>query len=551
VTATFATVARRSGPWLAVIAVAALAGTATALALPTVLGRAIDAIVGGGDTVRWLVVACGLIVLGMAADLVGAYAATASTAGATAWMRDRMVRHALAAGPAGCRRFDTGDLVSRVSGNAAEAAQAGPSIVSTASAVLPPVGALVLLALIDLWVAAAFLAGLALVGAVLRAFTRRTAAAFAGYQRVQGRIAARLAESLAGARTIAAAGTLPREERRVLEPLDELHRHGAATWQVLARTSGQAAAVGPLVLVAVLAAGGLALSAGRISPGDLFAASRYAALGIGLGGLTGVLSRLARARAGVRRAAELLTVPAVHYGGRELGEGNGALEFHGVTVRGEDGTVLLDGVDLTIPGGATVAVVGPSGAGKSILAALAARLRDPDEGRVLLDGEPLGELSHGALRAAVGCAFERPVLVGGTVADAIGLGAGPDRVRAAARATHAHEFVSRLPLGYDTPLVDAPMSGGEAQRLGLARAWHAERLLVLDDATSSVDMVTEMRIASALSEGGGGRTRFVVTHRAATAARADLVVWLAAGRVRAVGTHDQLWTDPGYRGLFT
>ncbi|GAA4726041.1 ABC transporter ATP-binding protein [Phytohabitans rumicis] len=541
---------RRGRPWLPIVAATALFGTATTLALPAVLGRAVDAIVAGTGTTRWLTLACALIVLGMATDLAGAYANAACTAGATAWLRDRLVRHTLAIGPAGAARFDTGDLVSRVSGNAADAAQAGPSAVAAATALLPPAGALVLLAAIDPWLAGTLLAGLALVGAVLRAFTRQTAAAVSGYQRAQGRIAARLAEALAGARTIAAAGTADREERRILEPLSDLRRHGADTWRVLARASGQAAAAGPLVLVAVLAAGGLALVDGRITAGELFAASRYAAIGAGLGSLTGVLGRLARSRAGARRAGEVLAVPAVQHGHHDLPDGPGTLEFHGVTARAADGAVLLDGVDLTVPGGALAAVVGRSGAGKSVLAALAARLRDPDAGRVLLDGVPLGALRHRALRAAVGCAFERPVLVGGTVADAIGLGLARDRVRAAARAAAAHDFVSRLPEGYDTPLADAPMSGGEAQRLGLARAWPAERLLVLDDATSSVDTATEVRIGSALTGAGAGRTRLVVTHRAATAARSDVVVWLADGRVRAVGPHAALWTDAAYREVF-
>jgi ATP-binding cassette subfamily B protein len=227
----------------------------------------------------------------------------------------------------------------------------------------------------------------------------------------------------------------------------------------------------------------------------------------------------------------------------------GRLEFRGVAVHGT-GPALLDRVNLTLYGGTAVAVVGRSGAGKSVLAALAARLRDPDAGRVLLDGVPLAELSRKALRSAVGCAFERPVLVGRTVGDAIGPGLDRDRVRAAARATHAHDFVSRLPRGYETPLTEAPMSGGEAQRLGLARAWHAGRLLVLDDATSSLDMVTEMRIARALAGHHDGRTRLIITHRAATAARSDLVVWLDQGRVRAVGPHRLLWRDPRYREVF-
>jgi ATP-binding cassette subfamily B protein len=239
----------------------------------------------------------------------------------------------------------------------------------------------------------------------------------------------------------------------------------------------------------------------------------------------------------------------VAYGPQGLPPGPGQLVFLHVTARAE-GTTLLDRVDLALPGGAAVAVVGRSGAGKSVLAALAARLREPDEGQVVLDGVPLDRLTHAELRDAVGCAFERPVLVGETVADAVGLGLPADRVRAAARATCAHDFVSRLPEGYDTLLADAPMSGGEAQRLGLARAWHAGRLLVLDDATSSLDMVTELQVGRALTADRGRRTRLIVTHRAATAARADLVVWLDAGRVLGVGPHDQLWTAPAYREVF-
>ncbi|HEU5475960.1 MAG TPA: ABC transporter ATP-binding protein [Actinophytocola sp.] len=545
---TFGAAVRRAGGWLPLIGLGALAGTLGALAFPAVLGRAVDEIVAGGDSGRWLAVAAALVALSVLVDLTGTFAGVACVASTTAWLRDRLIRHLLAVGPAGGRRFDTGDLVSRVSGNAGEAAHAGPSLVSVGTALLPPVGSLVLLAYIDIWLAVAFLAGVGLVILVLRTFTRRTAAIVLSYQQIQGRIAARLSESLGGARTIAAAGTVEREQTRVLEPLPELHAEGRRTWEVLSRTSAQAGVVGPLVLVAVLAAGGLALSAGRISPGELFAAGQYAVLGVGLGSLTGVFGGLARARAGARRAGEVLEVEPVGFGTRTLPDGPGALELRGVVVRAGDVT-LLDGVDLTVPGGSAVAVVGRSGAGKSMLAGVAARLRDPDEGRVLLDGVPLAELTRDELRAAVACAFERPVLVGDSIADAIGPGLDPDRIHACAKAVHAHEFVSRLPEGYGTALADAPMSGGELQRLGLARAWPAERVLVLDDATSSLDMVTEMQIGQALT-GGDRRTRLIVTHRAATAARADLVVWLDGGVVRATGPHERLWDSPDYRAVF-
>ncbi|GAA5199255.1 ABC transporter ATP-binding protein [Rugosimonospora acidiphila] len=540
-------VVRRGGAWLPLIACTALAGTACDLALPAALGRAVDAVVAHSGTAGWLRLCAGLIALSVGCDLVMTYASAVCVADTTAWLRRRLVRHLLAVGPR--TGLDTGDLVSRVTSNAADAALAGPSLLSVATGIVPPIGSVVLLALIDPWLAAAFLAGLALVAVMLRTFTRHTADVLTRYQRVQGRLAARLAESLSGVRTIAAAGTVDREAARVLEPLPELREQGALTWRVLSRASAQAGIIGPLVEVAVLTAGGLALATGRISAGGLFAASRYAAMGAGLGALTSVLGQLARARAGNHRAAEVLALPTVPYGNASLPDGPGTVRFRQVSVRAGD-TLLLDGVDLTVPGGAAVAVVGRSGAGKSVLVALAARLREPDAGSVLLDGVPLVRLSHAALRAAVSCAFERPVLVGERIADAVGLGSEPAEVRAAARATHAHDFVSRLPAGYDTPLAEAPMSGGENQRLGLARSWRAGRLLILDDATSSVDMVTEMQISRTLTEDHGRRTRLIVTHRPATAARADLVVWLDSGRVRAIGSHERLWDDPRYRAVF-
>ncbi|GIF14379.1 ABC transporter ATP-binding protein [Actinoplanes teichomyceticus] len=546
---TFGAVVRRSRLWLPLIALTAVTGSLSALALPTVLGRAVDAVLADGHGGRWLLWATILIAAGVLVDVVDAFAAGACVAGATAWLRERLVRHVLTLDSRGAARFEPGDLVSRVSANAPDAAQAGPSVVLTFTALFAPVGSLVLLALIDWWLAVAFLAASALVAVVLVTFTRRTSRLLAGYQRIQGTMAGRLAESLAGARTIAAAGTVEQERRRILQPLPELRAQGLLSWLALARASAQAAVVGPLVLVAVLGAGGLGLVAGRITAGELFAAGQYAMLGAGLGTLTGVLGRLARARAGVRRLAEVFAVPPMTYGTAGLPPGAGTLRFAGVTVRDGDRR-LLDRVDLTVPGGSTVAVVGRSGAGKSTLAALACRLLEPDEGTVLLDGVPLPAVRHEALRAAAGCAFERPVLVGATVGDAIGVGRDAGTVRAAARATEAHRFVSRLPAGYATPLAETPMSGGEAQRLGLARAWPADRLLVLDDATSSLDVVTEMLIHRALAADGERRTRLLVTHRAATAARADTVIWLDGGRVRAMAPHRTLWADPAYREVF-
>ena len=124
-------------------------------------------------------------------------------------------------------------------------------------------------------------------------------------------------------------------------------------------------------------------------------------------------------------------------------------------------------------------------------------------------------------------------------------------VRAAAAAARADTFVERLPEGYRTELAAAPLSGGEMQRLGLARAFvHPYRVLILDDATSSLDTVTERQVSAVLSNGDRGQTRLIIAHRAATAARTDLVAWLDRGALRSLCPHGELWRDPDYRALF-
>lgn len=540
-----------SGPWLYVLVFTSLAGALGELALPYVLGRTVDTLVAAGPASRTWLVTCGSIVVLIAlCDILGVWAAGGGGARATRWLRLRILRHVLGVGPAMTRRFPEGDLVTRMGVNADETGRGPESIVTGAALLVPTVGGLVALVLIDVWLALTLVAGLVLIALVLRAFLSTTTSLAGDYQRTQADIAARLVDALSGARTIAAAGTEERERARVLDALPRLRAHAMDMWRANAQAGVRAGAVVPLLEVAVLGVGGLRLAAGDLTAGELYAAARYVVLGAGLGAALGQVARLARARAAAGRLAELTEVPVTAHGGLPLPEGPGTLELHGVSAG------VLSGIDLVVPGGSSVAVVGRSGAGKSRLAALAGRLADPEAGQVSLDGVPLPELSAEALGAAVGYAFERPVLPGETISDAIGLGVAEaeDRegtVRAAARAACADGFVRRLPLGYGTPLREAPMSGGERQRLGLARAFaHGHRLLVLDDATSSLDTVTERQVSRALAGELRGRTRLIVAHRAATAAAADLVVWLEEGRMRACDTHARLWRDPAYRAVF-
>jgi ATP-binding cassette subfamily B protein len=411
----------------------------------------------------------------------------------------------------------------------------------------------VALALIDPLLCLTFLAGMPIFLVVLRAFARDASGQASRYLETQGTIASRLVEAVSGSRTIAAAGTQERETERILRPLEELHRHGIGMWRAQTRIAAQDAVLISLLEIAVLAVAGALLAADRITPGQMLAAGQYVVLAATLSAAVGFIDRLVRCRAAAQRISEVLERPPVRYGRAKLPVGTGQLEFRGVSALSGDRPVLR-GVDLVLPAGCLAAVVGASGSGKSLFAALAGRLVDPDEGDILLDGVPLRELSHTELRRSVGYGFERPVLIGETLDDVIAFGErmpSPQEVVTAAQAARADEFIRRMPQGYGTALADAPMSGGEVQRVGLARAFVARRrLMVLDDVAASLDSVTEHHISQVLTGQLGNRTRIVVAHRASTASRADLVVWLDGGTVRAAASHGELWQDPEYRSLF-
>ncbi|MFI7131770.1 ABC transporter ATP-binding protein [Nonomuraea sp. NPDC050153] len=536
---------RRGGPWPAVLAVTAVVGAAGELAVPYLVGRTVDTFVlRRPDGTFWLILCACAVAAVVLCESLGVWARGACGAFAAARLRLGVLRHVLGAGPAATRRFPEGELVTRAGLNAEEAGRAPETVTGALALLVPTAGALVALTLIAPVLTLTLGAGIVAILLVLRAFLRATTVISGGYQEVQGDIAARLVDAMEGARTIAAAGSAAQEARRVLEPLPRLRAHGMSLWRANAGAAVQSGLVVPLLEVAVLIVGGFMLASGRLTVGELYAAARYAVLGASLSTSLGFVGGLARARAAAGRVAEVLELPPVTHGTRTLPAGPGTVEFRDVAVDG------LTVGDLTLPGGSVTAVVGRSGSGKSLLAALAGRLTDPERGAVLLDGVPLPELPREELRSAIGYAFERPVLVGETVGEAITTAAGPSAAEAA-EAARADTFIRRLPLGYGTPLREAPMSGGERQRIGLARAFaRGERLLVLDDATSSLDTVTEREVGRALTTGRRGRTRLIAAHRLATAARADQVVWLEGGRVRARGPHHVLWQDPAYRAVF-
>lgn len=251
---------------------------------------------------------------------------------------------------------------------------------------------------------------------------------------------------------------------------------------------------------------------------------------------------------------------------RALPAGGGAVSMRDVTLRYEDphdefgsneptvsapklptpGRAVLRNIDLDVPAGSTVALVGPTGSGKTSLVALISRLYDVSEGAVLLDGVDVRELAVVDVRRSVAVVSDDPFLFSASVAENIAYArpdASQEEIEQAARRAQAHEFISQLPQGYGTQIGERglTLSGGQRQRLAIARALLSDpRVLVLDDATSSVDASTEQNIKEALSEAMGGRTTFVIAHRLSTIALADRIVVLERGRIVAEGDHEQL-----------
>jgi ABC-type multidrug transport system fused ATPase/permease subunit len=316
-----------------------------------------------------------------------------------------------------------------------------------------------------------------------------------------------------------------------------------------------------LAQAVVLLVGARMVVGGSLSAGGFVAFNLYLAMLVTpLRSLGMWIGQSQRATASGERIFQVLDEPeevADRPGARDLPPGRGAISFEGVHFEYLDGQPVLDGIDLDLAPGKTVALIGHTGSGKTTLASLVPRFYDVLEGRVLVDGVDVRDVALSSLRSEIGVIPQDPFLFSTTVRENIAFGGGDvsdEEVERVARLAQAHEFVERLPQGYDTVIGERgiTLSGGQRQRIAIARALAIDpRILILDDATASVDATTEARIRAGLREVMRDRTTLIIAHRLSTIALADEVVVLDSGRVAARGTHEELIaSSPVYREIY-
>lgn len=371
-----------------------------------------------------------------------------------------------------------------------------------------------------------------------------------------------LQENLAGIRVVKAFVREPEEIRRFEASADRHLKQNLRISVTFSLAFPLIFLIGNLGQTAVLYAAGHQIVDGTLTLGEWQEFSLYLAyVFMPLGNLGFIISLMAQAAASAQRIFEILDAPNEvedRPGAVELGPVRGHVVFENVSFRYfKSGEYVLRDVSFEALPGQTVALLGATGSGKTTIINLLPRFYDVTEGRVLIDGVDVRDVTLSSLRSNIGIVLQETTLFTGTIRDNIAFGrpdASLDEVIAAAKAAAAHDFIMSFPQGYDTPVGErgATLSGGQKQRIAIARALLLDpRILILDDSTSSVDLATEYRIQQALDRLMEGRTSFVIAQRISTVLNADLILVLDRGQIAARGTHEELMeSSPIYVDIY-
>jgi len=542
---------RRGVVFSAVLAAVAMVMT---VAIPWLTGRAIDRVREGdkpGLTTLAIVI-LGAGVLRLALTVARRLIAGRVSLGVELDLRNGMYEHLQKLELGFFDRQQTGQLMSRATVDLQSVRFfLGYGLVFMLQSALTIVLAAGAMIAVQPGLAAVSLIPVPIVVGIAARYGRRSRPALQELQQRIAELTADVEENIGGVRVVK---SFAREDRQL-----ERFRGGVGrVWDQAMVTTRLQAFYNPFIgflpqlgLAAILFYGGRQVIDGRLTIGEFSAFYAYLlmllspmrTLGISLGLAQRATAAGARVYQILDREPRIVSPP----GAPALPAGSGHVELRGVTLQYESASrPALHDVDLDVPAGTTVALVGATGSGKTTLVQLIPRLYDVSAGAVLVDGADVREVDVSSLRSAVAVVNDDPFLFSATVAENIAYAradATREEIELAARRAQAHEFIDRLPDGYETRVGERglTLSGGQRQRVAIARAFLADpRILILDDATSSVDASTEQEIKAALREVMAGRTTFVIAHRLSTISLADTIVVLEDGAVAAAGDHDAL-----------
>ncbi|HET8650633.1 MAG TPA: ABC transporter ATP-binding protein [Gemmatimonadales bacterium] len=456
----------------------------------------------------------------------------------------------------------TGILISRVMTDAEGIRNlVGTGLVQLTGGVITAILALAVLFYIDWRLTSLTLVVLLLFGSVMVFAFNRLRPIFRRRSEINAEVTGRLAETLGGIRLVKTYTAERREQLVFARGAHRLFRNVAQSITGVSAVTAATSVIVGIIGVLLILVGGRAVLAGRMSLGDLVLYVTVIGLvGMPLIQIASIGTQISEAFAGLDRIREIRETPTEDLDdeAREpVGQIRGDVRFEDVSFEYHAGVPVLKNITFAAPAGTTTALVGPSGSGKSTLISLIMAFNRPTGGRILVDGRDLGNLRLREYRSQLGVVLQENFLFDGTVADNIAFsrpGATMDQIREAARIAHCDEFVDRLDQGYDTIVGErgVKLSGGERQRVAIARAILADpSILILDEATSSLDSESEALIRDGLQSLRRGRTTFVIAHRLSTIASADQILVLEDGRIVERGTQDELLALGGrYRQLY-
>ena len=524
------------------------------LAQPRFLQRIVDEGIASGS--HGIIVGTGLLMVSFA--LVGAFGGVGCTVYAVrasqkmgADLRERLFRTVQAFTFANLDKLKTGELVTRLTNDVVQVQEMVLILLRIMiRAPLLLIGSLVMAVVTSPRLAVILAVLVPILAYMLVAATRKGYPLFAAVQWGIDSLNTVMRENLAGVRVVKAFVRHTREEKRFGESNDELMRRSMKAMRLMAIVLPLSMLVVNTGVVAVIWFGGLNVTRGVISVGQIMAFVNYLLQALNAMMMVGMLLiRISRAMASADRIEEVLEAePTLRPGTRRIDfpSGGGTVEFADVSFGYDGGEDVVQHVSFRAGAGEKVAILGATGAGKSTLINLIPRFHDPSSGEVLINGIDVRSIRDDSLRAEVSVVQQETVLFSGTIGENLRYGdpqAGSVEIELAARIAQAHDFITSFTNGYDTQLGQrgVNLSGGQKQRLAIARAVAAgPKILVLDDCTSAVDVETEARIQEAIAEHLADTTIIIVAQRVSTVLTADCIIVLDDGRIADSGRHTEL-----------